>query len=139
MNKYDITRLEQTLRRVISEMGVSRKVFSVRPYSVPESMDDFVVARVGSDVTDTGCYGYCRVYISLFAKNVDGLKNGAKLSSMYQKFMSRFPQSIDGYEFGNTPTIVGDKGDDFNFHSRVIKIETIIKVNQNGNTYRSNA
>lgn len=128
MNKFDTTRLEEALKTIIASLDISKKVYSVRPYSVPEATTDFIVARVGNDIVDNGCYGVCRVYISLFAKNVDGLKNGAKLSRMYEKFIDGFPQSYGVYEFSNRPRVIADRGDDFNFHSRLIQIETIIKI-----------
>lgn len=128
MNVFDTSALEETLKKIIREIGVGGAVYNNRPKSTPESVTDFVVVSASGNISDMGCYASCRVYIMLYAKDLEHVKNSKRLSVMYQKLVSKFPASYGDYEFETTPTIVSDAPDDYGYHARVLQFKTIIKV-----------
>lgn len=127
MNNFDITDIENTLKGIIRNANVSDTVYSNRPKATPSPKDDFVVVSVGGRVNDLSTYGQCRVMIYLFARDVQGFKNGAKLSKMYEALISGLPGFSGRYEFDRRPSILGDIADDYAYHSRVIELFVNIK------------
>lgn len=127
INDFDITALEDTVIGIIRDLGISKKVCPNRP-KTSESTNDFVVAKVSGELIDRATYGECVLSIYLFAKDVDSLKNGKKLSTMYQKFIKGFPSSSGKYLFEITPNLSSDTPDDYGYHRRLIRIQTIIKA-----------
>lgn len=127
MNDFDITIIEDEVKAILRNLKVSDKVYSNRPKAA-ESSSDFVVALVSGEVRDMDTYGVCTVSIYLFAKDNNGIKNGKKLSAMYQKVRNGFPSSSGRLLFEVSPTQGSDIPDDFGFHRRLIRIETTIKA-----------
>ena len=152
MNFFDISVIEDTVSRIVRSCGVSEHIFTNRPKTIGKDVRDFVVVGVQGDVEDMAAYGKCIVNVSLFAKDTEYRKNPKKLSLMQRKFFDGFPPYIDvtdgrgdfnmdfgkpfmtegetvaSYIFDDTPTVSGDIGDNFEFHCRMIQIETLIKV-----------
>ena len=91
MNNFDITDIENTLKGIVRESGVSETVYSNRPKATPAPKDDFVVVSVVGRVNDRAALGDCQVLIYLFARDAQAFKNGAKLSKMYQTFRAGLP------------------------------------------------
>ena len=128
MNNFDITDIENTLKGIVRSAGVSDTVYSNRPKAVPSTKDDFVVVSVTGKVEDVSAYGQCRVLIYLYARDVQAFKNGAKLSKMYSAFVSGLPGFSGRYEFDRRPSILGDAGDNYGYHTRVIELFVNIKT-----------
>lgn len=126
MNNFDITVIEEEIKSILRSIEVSDKVYSNRPKSA-ESASDFVVVKSG-DITDKYTYGECMVYIYLFAKDNNYIKNGKKLSSMYSKVVNNFPAESGRFLFDICPLQGNDISDDFGFHRRMIRIQTTIKA-----------
>ena len=126
-NIFDITKIEESVKAAIAPLDISKNIYFNRP-KASMSVNDFVVIRVGGNISDKHTYGECVVYIDLFAKDTNSLKNGKKLSAMYQKFAKGFPASIDNLLFDTEPTIIGDTPDDYGYHARIIRIKTTIKA-----------
>lgn len=127
MNNFDITDIENTLKGIVRESGVSETVYSNRPKATPAPKDDFVVVSVVGRVNDRAALGDCQVLIYLFARDAQAFKNGAKLSKMYQTFRAGLPGFKDRYEFNQTPSVLGDVADDYGYHARVIELFVTIK------------
>lgn len=127
MNDFDITMIEDDVKGILRNLKVSDKVYSNRPKAA-ESSSDFVVALVSGEVRDMDAYGECMVSIYLFAKDNNGIKNGKKLSAMYQKIRKGFPASSGRLLFEISPLQSSDMPDDFGFHRRLIRIQTTIKA-----------
>ena len=126
---YDITRIEECVRDIVRSLGVSQNVFCNRPKALPESLSDFVVVKVSGTVFDLATYARCTIRVDLFAKDVNSIKNGKKLSVMYQKLVEGIPSMVDKIFLTTSPNIVGDTGDDFGFHARMLQFNnTIIKA-----------
>jgi hypothetical protein len=127
MNVFDITAIEDGVREIVKNLGVSKKVYVNRPKEA-DPASDFVVVSLNSSVEDLSAYGRCAITISLFARDVDSFKNGKKLSVMYQKLAQGFPAEKDNMLFDTEWTVLGDTPDDFGFHARIIRINTILKA-----------
>lgn len=126
---YDITRIEECVRDIVRSLDVSQNVFCNRPKALPESLADFVVVKVSGTVFDLATYARCTIRVDLFAKDVNSIKNGKKLSVMYQKLVEGIPSMVDKIFLTTSPNIVGDTGDDFGFHARMLQFNnTIIKA-----------
>lgn len=128
MNNFDITDIENTLKGIVRNAGVSDTVYSNRPKATPTPKDDFVVVSVNGKVDDLATHGQCRVFIYLFVRDAQGFKNGAKLSRMYESLIAGLPGFIGRYEFDRRPTILGDIADDYGYHTRVIELFVNIKT-----------
>lgn len=126
INDFDITTIEDAVIEIVRNLGVSKKVYPNRPKAT-DSATDFVVVGVDG-VDDLAAYGECTVSIDLFAKDIDYVKNRKKLSVMYQKLRKGFPASSGRMLFDTEWNILGDTPDDFGFHARMIRIQTIIKA-----------
>lgn len=127
MNDFDITMIEDEVKAILRNLKVSEKIYSNRPKST-DSVNDFVVAMVSGEVQDKCAYGECMISIYLFAKDNNFIKNGKKLSAMYQKIIKGFPASQGRLLFEIFPTQIPDTPDDFGFHRRLIRIQTTIKA-----------
>jgi hypothetical protein len=127
MNDFDITKIEDEVRGILRNLNVSDKVYSNRPKSA-ESASDFVVVMVSGEVQDRFAYGECMISIDLFAKDNNYIKNGKKLSAMYQKIVKGFPAASERLLFEICPTQLPDAPDDFGYHRRLIRINTLIKA-----------
>ena len=93
-----------------------------------EPANDFVVVRTVGGVKDLAAYAECVIYVDLFAKDIEFIKNKKKLSAMYQKLRKGFPASSGRLLFDNEWNILGDTPDDFGFHARLIRVKTIVKA-----------
>lgn len=129
MNDFDITDIEETLKGIVRKAGVSQAVYSNRPKATSSPKDDFVVVSVAGRVDDAAAYGQCKVFIYLFARDVQAVKNGAKLSRMYQALRAGLPGFEGRYEFDRRPSVLGDAPDDYGYHTRVVELSVTIKSN----------
>jgi len=127
MNNFDPTDLETTFKTLVKNTVASSTVYNNRP-KVATKADDFIVVALASGIEDVASYGECHLEVSLFAKDVQGIKNSVKLGQMYQKLITRLPKSYGKYIVDQNPQILGDVPDDFDFHARVIQFKIIIKV-----------
>ena len=127
MNNFDITAIEDEVKGILRSLKVSDRIYSNRPKSA-DTTTDFVVAMVSGEVNDLSAYGECMISIYLFAKDIDYVKNGKKLSAMYQKLREGFPAATERLLFDTEWNILGDTPDDFGFHTRMIRIKTTIKA-----------
>ena len=103
---YDITRIEECVRDIVRSLDVSQNVFCNRPKALPESLADFVVVKVSGTVFDLATYARCTIRVDLFAKDVNSIKNGKKLSVMYQKLVEGIPSMVDKIFLTTSPNIV---------------------------------
>lgn len=127
INDFDITAIENEVIGIIRNLGISKKVYSNRPKAA-DPANDFVVVGLVNGVEDMSAYGECTIKVNLFAKDLDNIKNGKKLSYMYQKLREGFPASSGRLIFSTEWNILGDTPDDFGFHARLIRINTTIKA-----------
>ena len=126
-NDFDITAIENEVIEIVRNLDISKKVYANRPKAADAS-SDFVVVGTVNGVNDMSSYGECTIRINLFAKDIDNIKNGKKLSNMYQKLREGFPASSGRLLFDTEWNILGDTPDDFGFHARLIRINTTIKA-----------
>lgn len=127
MNAFDITAIEDEVREIVRNLGVSSRIYANRPKETDPAADFVVVSVVGS-TSDLRAYGTCTIKVDLFARDNDSFKNGKKLSAMYQKLATGFPASTDSLIFDTEWNLLGDTPDDFGFHARIIRIRTTIKA-----------
>lgn len=127
INDFDITEIENEVVAIIRNLGVSKRIYGNRPKEA-DPASDFVVVSTLNGVEDMSAYGQCVIRVNLFAKDIDNIKNGKKLSVMYQKLRSGFPASTRRLLFDTEWNILGDTPDDFGFHVRMIRINTTIKA-----------
>lgn len=127
MNNFDITDIENTLKGIVREAGVSETVYSNRPKATPTPKDDFVVVSVVGRVDDRAALGSCRVLIYLFARDAQAFKNGPKLSKMQTALKAGLPGFKGRYEFNRNYSVLGDAPDDYGYHARVIELFVTIK------------
>lgn len=124
-NDFDITMIEDEVIAVLRGLGFS-KVYPNRPKAAEPAAEFVVVAVNGVD--DLSAYGETIVTISLFARDIDHVKNRKRLSAMYQKMRKGFPAFRGRLLFDAEWNILGDTPDDFGFHARIIRIPTTIKA-----------
>ena len=125
INDFDITIIEDEVIAILRNLGFS-KVYPNRP-KASDPASEFAVVGVGG-VDDLSAYGETIVTISLFAKDIDNVKNRKKLSAMYQKMRKGFPAHSGRMLFDTEWNTLGDTPDDFGFHARIIRISTTIKA-----------
>lgn len=125
MNNYDISELENTLRAILRNAGVADKVYLNRP-KASDPAACFAVVTVTGSLTDLECYATGTVYFYLFARDVKEEKNGKKLSLMYGKLVEAVPRRSGRYIFDENPTLIGDTGDDYGFHCRVVRMKVTV-------------
>lgn len=127
MNRnYDITAIEEAVKAIVRELNVSERVYCDRPRSIEDKATDFVVVKVTGMVRDMGTFARCAISVSLFAKDVNNLKNSKKLSVMQLKMTEGFPSESGHLMFRSIPRILGDTQDDFGFHARVIQFNNVL-------------
>jgi len=127
MRNFDISALENLMINTLKQGGVSANVYPSRPKSTDKQVD-FVTVRVSGNTEDMDAYAEGRLYITLFSHDVEGLKNGVKLGVMYNKLVACMPVELDRYLIDTNPTIVGDRADDYGFHSRILNFKFTIKI-----------
>jgi hypothetical protein len=127
INDFDITAIEDEVIEIVRNLRVSDKVYPNRP-KMTEPAKDFVVVRTVGGVKDLAAYAECVIYVDLFAKDIEFIKNKKKLSAMYQKLREGFPAATERLLFDTEWNILGDTPDDFGFHARLIRIKTTIKA-----------
>lgn len=128
MNVFDITAIENSVRDIIRSLKISDTIYPNRPKASSASTLDFVVVRVTGGIVDKGAYGEATIAIDLFAKDINNVKNGKKLSLMYQKLILGLPTTKGNILFDNTPRVIGDVPDDYGYHARMINVKSLIKV-----------
>lgn len=129
MNFFDTTAIEDTMKVLIRDGGVSAKVYTSRPTATTESLSDFVVVKISGNIRDRAAYGECVIAVHLFAKDISNVKNGKKLSVMQEKLYAVLESNLEanGLVLSDNPTVVADVSDGLGFHARMINIQTIIK------------
>ena len=137
-NGFYVTLVEQVFKQMLIKSGASSNVYTNRPKSLSESVNDFVVVSMQGSLEDMSAYGECTVNVSLFARDAAGFKNGNKLNAMQYKATGQIPISVTvlnkaglpvhEYIITQTPDIVGDAPDDYGFHCRMILFQTTLKV-----------
>lgn len=127
---FDIEKIEQVLADAVREGNVAKKVFKgQRPNVKDESMTDFAVVSVVSNITDMSALGRCTCRIELFVKNLsNGEKNSTKLSLMYSKLNQIFPIKHNIYLFDIYPTTIPLGNDSYGFNVTAIQINAHIKT-----------
>lgn len=126
-NCFDITELEECVKLIVEGIAFTSRVYSARPKAATQ-LDSFAVVEVDSSVEDEGAYGRCVLSISLFAKDVNELKNNKKLGYMQRQLLEHFPAEQNPYIFDSFPKVLGDTPDDFGFHARIIQFNVLIKA-----------
>lgn len=128
VNNFDQTEIENLVGDKIYELGVSKKVFPNRPSSSTDNLADFVVCKVTGSIDDLAARGECTLSIHLFAKDVDHVKNGKKLSVMQRRLREGLPARIGDIVLNlNSFKPIGDAQDGTGYHVRIISIKTFIK------------
>ena len=125
LNDFDISDIEGKISDKIRDLGFER-VWNNRPTATDDSISDFVVVRVAGGISDVAAYGSCRVLVTLFARDIKGMKNTKKLSVMQQAIRD-IPLWIEPLLIDGHPRVVGDTADDFGFHARTINFKVFIK------------
>ena len=126
---YDIQNIEKVLFDVLTNGGVTEKVYTGQRPSKADPMTAFYVVSVPTSISDLSAYGRCTCRIEMFVKNdSNGLKNSVRFSKMYSKICSLFPIQNNTYLFDINPTIIPLGNDNEGFHVQAININTIIKT-----------
>lgn len=125
INDFDITMIEDEVTSILHTLGFA-KVYPNRPKAA-EPAAEFVVVEVGG-AEDLSAYGETVITLSLFAKDIDSIKNRKKMSVMYQKLRKGFPAASGRLLFEKEWRTLGDTPDDFGYHARLIRIKTTIKA-----------
>lgn len=126
MNVFDSTDLENAIKRIVVSGGVTSTVFSNRPKG-KEQGADFAVVSVTAGIDDLAAYGDTEIAVDLFARDVNNVKNGAKLSKMYRALLAAMPAEIGRYMISTTPTVLSDVPDDYGYTARIVNFPIIIK------------
>lgn len=127
-DNYDISAIEYELKRVLDKSGISKNIFCGSRPKVTDIMNDFIIVRVVTDVSDMNAFGRGACRIELYAKDLaNGLKNSKKLSLMYSKIKGLFPDKESFCIFSPT-TVVPLGSDGFGFTAEAVNIQTIIKI-----------
>lgn len=125
-NTFDITTIEDEVKEIVKGLGISSKIYTNRP-KVSDATSDFIVVSISGGTEDRKAYGECIIDINLFAKDINGLKNGKRLSVMFCKLAKGFPCSTSRLIFDTDFNVLGDTPDEFGYHARIIRIKTTIK------------
>ena len=126
MNVFDTTDLENAIKRIVVNGGVTSTVFSNRPKAKDQG-SDFAVVSLTSRTDDKACYGDTEIAIDLFAKDVNNVKNSVKLSKMYRALLAAMPAEIGRYLISTTPLVLPDVPDDYGYTARIVNFDVIIK------------
>jgi len=126
MNVFDTTALEDTIKQIVKNGGVTATVFSNRPKAKDQGAD-FAVVNLTSRTDDLACYGDTEIAVDLFAKDVNNCKNSKKLSKMYQRLMEVMPAEVGRYMISTTPMVLPDVSDDYGYTARIVNFNVIIK------------
>ena len=127
-NKYDITVIEAAVVAALRNAGVSANVFTNRPRSSTKSLADFVVCHITGGIVDRCAVGECVFSFSLFAQDIENIKNGKKLSVLQDRLMNALPYEVERVVFKPySARVIGDTPDGAGYHARVITIQAFIK------------
>lgn len=129
MNVFDITDLENAIKGIVLEGGVTDTVFSNRPKAKDQGTD-FAVVSVTSGIDDLAAYGDTDISVDLFARDVNNVKNSKKLSKMYEALIAAMPAEIDRYMISTTPLVLPDVPDDYGYTARIVNFSVIIKYDE---------
>lgn len=133
--KYNITLLEDTIKALLRQSGITDKIYPNRPKSAT-SEQSFVVVEMNASLIDEDTYADCVVGVHLFAKDVNNVKNGQRLNWLYNHVIDGIPAEYEVKENGNViasyvidlnPIVLPDVPDDFGFHARIIQYSITIK------------
>lgn len=123
---YDVTDLESAFNNFVINGGVTTTVYDARPKAaVPQN--DFAVVRMTGRLEDMATYGETEVGVHLFAKDVQALKNSAKLKLMQTRLMAAVPAETKDYVIDIHPFVLPDVADDYGFHARIITFSVTVK------------
>lgn len=133
--KYNITLLEDTIKALLRQSGITDKIYPNRPKSAT-SEQSFVVVEMNASLIDVDTYADCVVGVHLFAKDVNNVKNGQRLNWLYNHVIDGIPAEYEVKDNGNViasyvidlnPIVLPDVPDDFGFHARIIQYSITIK------------
>jgi len=127
MNSFNPSDIESAFIAKIATMGISASVYPNRPKSAIIA-EDFVVVSLASSIKDLASYGECSLEVSLFAKDVNNVKNVKKLKFMYDTLVGRMPVFLGKYIIETTPQILADVPDDYGFHARILNFHLTLKI-----------
>lgn len=127
-NNFEQYALEKAVADTLRAAGVSANVFLNRPRSSERTLTDFVVCRIAGNIRDRAALGECVFNISLFARDIENMKNGKKLSILQDKLYTALPYEVDKIVFKPYSfTVVGDAPDGNGYHARIVNISAFIK------------
>ena len=130
MNIFDQTEIETSVAQLLRDGNVSKNVYHNRPRSSTTDLTDFVVCKVTGSIVDRSAFGKCSLSIHLFARNIQNMKNGKKLSVMQGRTLASVPRSLNDLIIDGTPRILGDTDDGNGYHARIINYKVTIKATQ---------
>ena len=130
MNIFDQTEIETSVAQLLRDGNVSKNVYHNRPRSSTTDLTDFVVCKVTGSIDDRYAFGKCTLPIHLFARNIQNMKNGKKLSVMQGRTLASVPRSLNDLIIDGTPRILGDTDDGNGYHARIINYKVTIKATQ---------
>ena len=131
MNIFDQTEIETAVAQFLRNGNVSKNVYHNRPRSSTTDLTDFAVCKVTGSIDDRFAFGKCTLSIHLFARNIQNMKNGKKLSVMQNRTIAAVPRIIDDkIIIDGTPRIIGDTDDGNGYHARIINYKVTIKATQ---------
>lgn len=127
MKNFDISELETLMISTLKTGNVSANVYPNRPKST-DKHQDFVTVRVSGNTEDMDAFAEGRLFVTLYSRDTESIKNGVKLGVMYGKLANCMPAQLGRYLIDTNPTIVGDRADDYGFHARVVNFKFTIKI-----------
>lgn len=130
-NNFDQSAIEASIVEVVRNAGVSANVFTNRPRSSTKPLGDFVVCHITGGIVNRCAIGECVVSFSLFAQDIENIKNGKKLSVLQSRLLDGLPYEIGKVVFKPySARIIGDTPDGAGYHARVITIQAFIKITE---------
>ena len=125
--QYDIVKIETDLFNELDKISTITNLFvGSRPES-SDGMDDFIVVKVNTQMTDKLAYGQCVTSIQLFVRNyTGGIRNSARISTLFQAIIAVLPIELIKYRFhySTNSNIVQDG---LGFSTQIINLLTFIK------------
>ena len=124
---YNPISIETDILTKIKTLNVTANLYGGnRPAVSATTMSDFIVARVSTDMSDSTAYGTCITALELYAKDVNSVRNTAKLTTMRNVIAAQLPYISAKYNFTyftETPTVSDGNGYTF----QILKLFTLIK------------
>jgi len=128
VENYNVVDIEDTLIAKIKTLGLTSNLYqSSRPAAVAKTgMQEIIVVRVSTEVSDLGAHGRVITVVEIYAKNSGNILNRNRVSSIRNTIATALPYSSDKFSYSYfTETPLAQDGNGYTF--QMIKLITILK------------